>query len=98
MREEFTTRTHLIVQVLDTKAFPQVSEDLRTVFLEFEMSWKIFSVEDSEMKVRKRRKSRRLCLLEDQVLLLVEEVVVDFDLAVGLEVVGQQHDRNRDLV
>lgn len=31
-------------------------------------------------------------------LLLVEEVVVDFDLAVGLEVVGQQHDRNRDLV
>lgn len=31
-------------------------------------------------------------------LLLVEEVVVDFDLAVGLEVVRQQHDRNRDLI
>lgn len=61
------------------------------------MSWKIFSVKDSEMKVRKRRR-RRLCFLNDQVLLLVEKVVVDFDLAVGLEVVGQQHDRNRDLV
>lgn len=30
--------------------------------------------------------------------LLVEEVVVDFDLGVGLEVIGQQHDRNRHLV
>lgn len=37
-------------------------------------------------------------LPNDQVLLLVEEVVVDFDLAVGLKVVGQKHDRNRDLV
>lgn len=30
--------------------------------------------------------------------LLVEEVVVDFDLSVGFEVIGQQHDRNRHLV
>lgn len=47
----FTTTTHLIVQVLDTEAFPQVSEDLGTVLLEFEMSWEIFSVEDMKMKV-----------------------------------------------
>lgn len=29
---------------------------------------------------------------------LVEEVVVDFDLGVGFEVIRQQHDRNRHLV
>lgn len=48
---EFTTATHLIVQVLDAEAFPQVSEDLGTVLLEFEMSWEIFPVEDMKMKV-----------------------------------------------
>lgn len=31
-------------------------------------------------------------------LLLVEKVVVDFDLAVGLKVIGQQHDGNGNLV
>lgn len=30
--------------------------------------------------------------------LLVEKVVVDFDLGVGFEVVRQQHDRDRHLV
>lgn len=30
--------------------------------------------------------------------LLVEKVVVDFDLSVGFKVIGQQHDRNRHLV
>lgn len=30
--------------------------------------------------------------------LLVKEVVVDFDLSVGFEVIGQQHDGNRHLV
>lgn len=28
---------------------------------------------------------------------LVEEVVVDFDLSVGFEIIRQQHDRNRHL-
>lgn len=51
--------THLIVQVLDTKALPQVSEDLGTVLFEFEMSWKVFSVEDMKMKVRGRGRRRR---------------------------------------
>lgn len=36
--------TYLVVQILDTKPLPEVPEDLRTVFFELEMSWKIFSV------------------------------------------------------
>lgn len=44
LTDEATTETHLIVEVLDSEAFAQVSEDLRTVFFEFEMSRKVFSV------------------------------------------------------
>lgn len=69
-----------------------------TVLFEFEMSWKVFSVEDMKMKVRGRRRRRRKGEETMAVLLLVEKVVVDFDLAVGLKVIRQQHNRNRNLV
>lgn len=35
--------TYGIMAVINTKTFPKLSEDQRTVFFELEMAWKIFS-------------------------------------------------------
>lgn len=36
--------SHLVVKVLHAEALPQVPEHLRTVLLELEVAWKVFSV------------------------------------------------------
>jgi hypothetical protein len=38
-----TLFTYLVIQILDPKPFPQISEYLRTVFFELKMPWEILS-------------------------------------------------------
>lgn len=90
------------VLVVDAKALPEVPEHQGAVLLELEMTRHVLPAGQ-----RRQNKTAGETLQHNQLLVgarrrfegnsLVEEVVVHFDLGVGLEVIGHEHDGDLDV-